>query len=79
MNPSSENEIRKLRQEFKMVDKNGVGRVDRNEMNNFLRNRGVDDDHRAQILEELFSKCDEDSNGRIEIDEFVSFYVDTKN
>lgn len=48
-------------------------------MNNFLRNRGVDDDHRAQILEELFSKCDEDSNGRIEIDEFVSFYVDTKN
>jgi|LakMenE18May11ns_1017448.scaffolds.fasta_scaffold9849821_2 Ca2+-binding EF-hand superfamily protein len=79
MNPSSENEIRKLRQEFKMVDKNGDGRVDRNEMNNFLRNRGVDDDHRAQILEELFSKCDEDSNGRIEIDEFVSFYVDTKN
>lgn len=30
-------------------------------------------------MEELFSKCDEDHSGRIELNEFVDHYLDTKN
>jgi len=32
-----------------------------------------------QIVDELFSKCDEDGNGTIELNEFVSHYLDTRN
>lgn len=48
-------------------------------MNFFLKSRGVDEDHRSQIVEELFSKCDEDHSGKIELNEFVDHYLDTKN
>ena len=48
-------------------------------MNFFLKSRGVDEDHRLQIVEELFSKCDEDHSGKIELNEFVDHYLDTKN
>jgi Ca2+-binding EF-hand superfamily protein len=53
--------------------------VDKAEMNFFLKSRGVDEDHRLQIVEELFSKCDEDHSGKIELNEFVDHYLDTKN
>lgn len=49
------------------------------EMLNYLASKGIDDDHRAQIVDELFSKCDTDSSGKIDIAEFVANYIDTKN
>jgi len=72
-------EQRKLRKEFAAIDENGDGKVDKTEMDLFLKSRGVDEDHRQQIVEELFSKCDEDHSGRIELNEFIDHYLDTKN
>lgn len=72
-------EVRKLRQEFHAIDADGDGRVDKMEMTNFLAKKGIDEEHRHQIVEELFSKCDTDYSGKIEIGEFVEHYVDTKN
>lgn len=65
--------------EFNAIDIDGDGRVDKNEMNLFLANKGIDEDHRQEIVDELFNKCDQDLSGKIEIDEFVREYVDTKN
>ena len=48
-------------------------------MAEFLAKKGVDEEHRGQIVDELFSKCDMDANGRIDLAEFVSHYVTTKN
>jgi Ca2+-binding EF-hand superfamily protein len=48
-------------------------------MTRFLAQKGIDEDHRVQIVEELFSKCDTDMSGKIELEEFVNHYVDTKN
>jgi Ca2+-binding EF-hand superfamily protein len=41
-------------------------------MDRFLAKKGIDADHRQEIVDELFNKCDADHNGRIEIDEFVA-------
>ena len=60
----------RLRQEFAVIDTNGDGKVDRDEMDHFLANSGIDDEHRSQIVEELFEKLDNDANGRIDLDEF---------
>ena len=48
-------------------------------MNDFLARKGVNEEHRDQIIDELFSKCDTDQNGKIELKEFVQHYVLTKN
>ena len=48
-------------------------------MDNFLMNQGINDEHRSQIVDELFEKLDKDANGRIEIAEFSQQYVSTKN
>lgn len=68
-----------MRQEFAAIDSNGDGKVDRDEMDNFLARQGIDDEHRSQIVEELFEKLDNDANGRIDLDEFSQQYVMTKN
>lgn len=39
-------ETRKLRQEFRSIDKDGDGKVDKSEMDFFLKTRGIDEDHR---------------------------------
>ena len=72
-------EEQRLRQEFSQLDTNGDGRVDRDEMDNFLANKGVDDEHRSQIVDELFDKLDKDANGCIDLAEFSEQYVSTKN
>lgn len=46
-------------------------------MSEFLARKGVDEEHRGQIVEELFSKCDIDGNGCIDIQEFTGQYADT--
>lgn len=77
-NMSSSSDIteeQRLRREFRVIDVNGDGKVDKDEMNEFLRGRGIDDEHRTQIVDELFSKCDSDGNNRIELDEFVGHYI----
>lgn len=48
-------------------------------MDAFLAQQGIDDDHRSQIVDELFEKLDKDNNGRIDVAEFSSQYVSTKN
>ena len=53
--------------------------IDKEEMASFLASKGIDEEHRGQIVDELFSKCDADGNGRIELSEFVAHYVSTKN
>ena len=39
-------EEKKLAKEFAQIDTNGDGKVDRNEMDDFLSRRGIDDEHR---------------------------------
>ena len=48
-------------------------------MDRYLANQGIDEEHRSQIVDELFEKCDQDGNNRIELDEFTALYVQTKN
>lgn len=69
----------RLRKEFNSLDTNRDGRVDKNEMNTFLLNRGIDEEHCAQIVDELFEKCDPDSKNRIDLNKFCLHYLDTKN
>jgi Ca2+-binding EF-hand superfamily protein len=58
LNHSEAEEKRKLYTEFRQIDLNGNGYVDKNEMMMFLAQKGIDEDHRGQIVDELFSKCD---------------------
>ena len=60
----------RLQQEFAQLDRNGDGKVDRNEMDVFLAQRGIDDEHRSQIVDEIFEKLDRDQNGQVDIAEF---------
>ena len=39
----------------------------------------MDINHRTEIVDEIFRKCDEDRNGFIDLNEFVKYYLDTKN
>ena len=48
-------------------------------MDTFLSRQGIDDEHRTQIVDELFDKLDQDQNGRIDLTEFSEQYVSTKN
>lgn len=73
----SEEEL--LAQQFSAIDENGDGRVDRDEMDRYLAQQGLDEEHRYQIVDELFEKCDKDGNQRIELAEFSGLYVSTKN
>jgi len=75
----SRSEQEQLRRNFAAMDTNGDGRIDREEMDAFLAQKGIDDEHRHQILDEIFEKIDKDGNGRIELDEFSEQYVSTKN
>jgi Ca2+-binding EF-hand superfamily protein len=52
--------------------------VSREDMLKFLAKRNVDEEHRVQIVDELFDKCDKDGNGFVDIDEFTSEYLSTK-
>ena len=61
------------------MDADGDGRVTREEMDIFLQQRGVDEEHRSQIVEELFDKCDRDGDNRIDLNEFTEVYLTTKN
>jgi Ca2+-binding EF-hand superfamily protein len=69
---SNDQEVRKLRMEFNAIDIDGDGRVDKQEMYIFLAKKGIDEDHRQEIVDELFNKCDQDLSGKIEINEFVT-------
>ena len=69
----------RLQAEFRAIDKDGSNRIDKNEMDVFLREKGLDDQHRGQIIDLVFSACDADRNGTIEMNEFVEHYISTKN
>ena len=45
----------------------------------FLKQKGIDEDHRIQIIDVIFQNADADGNNEISLDEFVQHYVDTKN
>lgn len=83
MNPQlsidGQEEYRKLWNEFKAIDLDGNGFVDKNEMLVFLAQKGIDEDYRGQIVDELFSKCDKNGDGDVQISEFVEYYIETKN
>ena len=72
-------ERRKLWQAFKELDKDGNNMIDKEEMLDFLAKNGVDEEHRTQIVEELFNKCDRDGNGYVDLNEFVDEYIYTKD
>ena len=42
----ADNEELRLRRDFAELDRDGNGVVDRNEMDIFLRGKGIDEDHR---------------------------------
>ena len=43
----AQTEAQRIAQEFARIDTNGDGRVDRQEMDAFLAQSGIDDDHRS--------------------------------
>ena len=48
-------------------------------MNVFLQQKGIDQEHRFQIIDVVFNNCDADGNNQIELEEFVKHYMNTKN
>ena len=70
-------DLKRIEAEFRTIDLDGDGKVDKYEMNAFLETKGVNAEHRDQIIDELFSKCDIDGDGRIDIQEFTGQYTDT--
>lgn len=44
----------------------------------FLAKKNIDEDHRTQIVDELFGRCDADNNGFVDIAEFSQEYISTK-
>lgn len=61
------------------IDVDGSGKIDRHEMDEFLMRKGIDEEHRSQIIDVVFKKCDVDNSGTIELEEFVAEYLETKN
>lgn len=72
-------EQERLSREFKIIDRNGDGKIDRKEMDYYLAQKGIDDEHRSQIVDEIFEKLDRDQNDCVDLDEFSEQYVSTKN
>lgn len=56
-----------MRLEFAALDTNGDGTLDRREIDSWLLKMGVDDEHRKEIVDELFSKCDLNGDGEVSI------------
>jgi EF hand len=44
----------------------------------FLQTRGVGEEHREEIVAEIFAACDKDNSGTIEINEFVDHFLKVK-
>ena len=74
----SSDELEKLRREFSLIDLDGSGRINKDELDTFLAQKGIEDGHRQTIVDELFQKCDIDQSGKIELNEFVEHYLGTK-
>ena len=71
-------DLKRIEAEFRTIDLDGDGKVDKYEMNAFLETKGVKAKHCDQIIDELFSKCDVDGDGRINIQEFTRECKDSK-
>ena len=37
----------------------------------FLAQKGIDDEHRGQIVDEIYEKLDQDQNGHVDLSEFT--------
>lgn len=57
-----EQELKRLQREFMDIDKDGSGKIDKEEMNMFLLQKGIDEEHRHQIIDVVFNNCDVDGN-----------------
>ena len=57
----------------------GSGKIDKEEMNNFLARKGIDEEHRLQIIDVVFQAVDLDDSGLIELHEFIGHFLNTKN
>lgn len=44
----------------------------------FLAEKHVDEEHRSQIVDELFSVCDQNGNGFVDLNEFSLEYLKTR-
>lgn len=73
-----QSDFNKISAEFAAIDFNNDGMLSRDELLSFLANRKVDEEHRIQIVDELFDKCDKDGNGFVDIREFTDEYLSTK-
>lgn len=77
MTAERKRDLDRLEKEFRSIDLDGDGMVTKDEMNDFLSRKGIDEEHRGQIVDELFSKCDMDQNGLIDVSEFTTQYAST--
>lgn len=64
--------------DFKVLDINGDGQVSKQEMLTFLAEKHVDEEHRTQIVDELFSVCDINGSGYVDLNEFSMEYLKTR-
>lgn len=64
--------------DFKVLDLNGDGQVSKQEMLTFLAEKHVDEEHRTQIVDELFSVCDINGSGYVDLNEFSLEYLKTR-
>jgi Ca2+-binding EF-hand superfamily protein len=70
--------LKRLRAEFAKLDLDRDGQLTRDEMLFFLEQSGVDEEHRVQIVQELFNTCDPDGNGFVDLNEYANEYLKTK-
>lgn len=75
----SNQEFRQLEQQFKQIDQDDNGRLDRKELQTFLLQGGTDQEHCKQIIDEIFAAGDDDYDGYIDLNEFIELYLEIKN
>ena len=61
------------------MDQDGNGFVDKSEMERFLASKNISEKYRDEIIEKLFGEADVNHDGKIQLNEFVELYWQTKN
>ena len=58
-----------LKKMFKLLDKDGNGEIDREELKTLFNDNAIDNIN-GKSLEEIFELCDKDKSGAIDFEEF---------
>jgi calcium-dependent protein kinase len=72
-------EIKELERAFRRIDKNGDGRLTRQELiEGFIEIQGQSNDEATNNVDRIFKNVDNDNNGYLEYEEFIRACIDKK-